>query len=421
MKVREIALNIINSISKNKSFSNIELNKAIRENSLNDADKALLTRIVYGTIKEFVILDYEINKATDNKSIKPLVRDLLRMSLYQMRYMDRVPTYAIINEAVEIAKKVQGSMTANFVNAVLRRLSFDLFTPSKLDYKDELDYISILNSIPSWITHMISKQYTKEDALTYIKSSKLDSPISLRVNTLKANLDDLLKKDYFVKSSLSPVGLIYTNDKSLNELEEFMNGEVFVQGESSQLVPLLLNPKENDCILDMCAAPGGKTYGISALLNNSGKVYSVDLYDHRIKLLENNLPRLGIKNVKTIVGDSRKLSMFKDNTFDKILLDAPCSGLGIIRRKPDIIYNIKQDDIDSLIALQRELIDEAYRLLKNGGELVYSTCTIDKKENDGQVKYMLDKYKDLELVESKTLLPTEEIVDGFFMAKLKKR
>jgi len=419
MKVRQLALEVIDSIYKNKSYSNIELNKCLRENDLSSLDKSLLTNIVYGTIKKSVALDYEINKVVERKDFKPKVRSLLKMSLYQLRYLDKVPSYAIINEAVEISKDIFGFQTSKFVNAVLRKLSEKSYLPNKEEC-DELEYLSLQTSFPLWAVKMIEKQYGRDVIINYLKSVDKPSELYLRVNNIRTSKDKMLEKDYFKEGHLD-CSLLYKGEKAINELEEFLSGEVTVQSESSQLVSLFLNPQENDSILDMCAAPGSKTYHIADLIHNKGSILSIDLYPHRIDLLKNNLPRLGIKCVKTKVYDASKISeVVKEESFDKVLLDAPCSGLGVIRRKPDILLTLSMNKLDGIISLQQALLDEAYKMIKDQGELVYSTCTINKKENENQVDYLLNKYQDMKLIEKKIIFPDENNYDGFFMAKFRK-
>lgn len=421
MNVRELAVQVINNIYKNKSFSNIELSKTIRENNLSELDKSFLTKLVYGTLKKSNVLNYEISKVTENKEIKPLLRTILKTSLYQLRYMDKVPGYAVINEGVEITKNLIGLQASKFANAVLRKLQSNVFQPSMEEYENELDFYSFINGIPNWVSKMVEKHYGYDVALNYVKSSSLDCNVSMRVNTLRTTKEEILKNAEFKESKLSECGVLYTGNKSLNELDAFMSGKLAVQGESSQLVGPFLGPKENDYILDMCAAPGGKTYHIADLLNNKGSIVSIDLYPHRVDLLKQNLPRLGITCVKTKAMDATLLhEKFEKESFDKILLDAPCSGLGIIRKKPDILLNLDQNKLDGIIELQKSLIDEAYLLLKKKGILVYSTCTINKKENEKQVEYLLEKYPDMKLLEKRNIFPDEDIVDGFFMAKFVK-
>ena len=349
----------------------------------------------------------------------PRFSTLLKVALYQLRYMDRVPDYAVINETVEIAKEHMGFQASKFANAVLRNLQRQKYEPKVEDFKDQIAYLCLCYSTPEWVVRMMAKHYGEDVAINWLKSNTLEAPLTVRVNTLKSSIDELLNTGKFVKTELSEVGLKYIGDEPVASLKEFLDGKFVVQDESGQLVASTLNPKPNDYILDMCAAPGSKTYHIASLLNNTGKIVAIDLHDHRVKLLESNLPRLGITNVKTKAYDSTKLlDIFDENTFDKILLDAPCSGLGVVRRKPDILINLEQNKLDEIISIQQQLIDQAVKLLKVGGTLVYSTCTLNKKENEKQVEYLLNKYPNFKLVENKIIFPHQYDSDGFFIAKL---
>lgn len=421
MKVRELAYFIVNSVYKNKAFSNIELSQTIRSNKLSDQDRGFLTRLVYGTLQNAMMLDYEIACATSGKNIRPEMRTLLKVALYQLRHMDRVPDYAVINETVEIAKEHMGFQASKFANAVLRNLQRQKYEPKEDDFKDRLSYLSLIHSTPEWVVKMMAKHYGEEVAVGWLKSNTNEAPLTVRVNTLKSSCEELINSGNFVKTNLSATGLKYIGSEPIASTKEFLEGKFVVQDESGQLVAQILNPQQNDYILDMCAAPGSKTYHIAALLNNTGKIVAVDLHDHRIKLLESNLPRLGIINVKTRVYDSTKLlDIFEENTFDKILLDAPCSGLGVVRRKPDILINLDQNKLDDIISVQQKLINQAVKLVKVGGTLVYSTCTLNKKENEKQVEYLLNNYPNFKLVDSRILFPHQFDSDGFFIAKFVK-
>lgn len=414
MSVRLEAYKIVHAVYTKKAFVNIELSQAIRNNNLSDVDKAFLTRLVYGTLQNDRLLDYEINKVV-TKELKNNLRYILRLGLYQMRYMDKVPSYAIINDSVEIAKTIS-SQAANFVNAILRRLDKERFEPKKEDYKDAIAYESLMYSHPEWLVRMIGKHYGEDKALEWMKNNRKEADIVVRVNTLKSNKEELLKLGCFKESMLASSALIYTGKGNPSELKEFSEGKFVIQDASGQLVAPLLDPKPHDNVLDMCAAPGSKTYHIAALMKNLGTITACDVYEHRLKLLTMQLKKLGISCVSTLCVDSTDLTkLCKEKSFDKVLLDAPCSGLGVIRRKPDILFNLKQEDLDGIISLQRKLIDQAVKLVKNKGTLVYSTCTLDKKENENQVQYLLNTYPQYKLIESNIIMDNEN--DGFFMAK----
>ena len=421
MKVRELGFNILSDIYKKGSYANIALSQALREESIDEKDKAFLTRLVYGTIQKNLILDYEIKKALDGKKIAPDMRTILKMSLYQLRYMDKVPDYATINEGVNLAKKKLGKEASSFCNAILRRLQKETFKPLKEEFKDDIAYFSLIYSHPEWLVRMVAKHYGEEVALDWLKHNSEEAPLTIRVNTLKSSKEELLKTGRFKEAKLSPCALYYLEGGSPANTKEFLDGKYVIQDEAGQLVALMLDPKENEKVLDMCAAPGSKTYQIADLMHNKGRIIAIDLYEHRLDLLKKNLPRLGISIVKTKAYDSRKLlDIYQEGSFNRVLLDAPCSGLGVIRRKPDILINLKQENLDGIINLQKELIDCAVKLVKKGGILVYSTCTIDKKENEGQIKYLTSSYPEFKLIDSRLVLPNKEESDGFYMAKLQR-
>ena len=213
--------------------------------------------------------------------------------------------------------------------------------------------------------------------------------------------------------------MFYTGDEPIGNVKEFLEGLVTVQDESGQMVAEIMDPKENCSILDMCAAPGSKTFHMASKINNKGKIVAIDLYEHRIQLLKNQIKRLGATSVIPVCYDSTKLlEKYQEESFDYVLLDAPCSGYGVVRRKPDLLVNIDQKDLDGILSLQKELIDVAVKLVKNQGTLVYSTCTLNKKENESQVEYLLNKYPNFKVVEQRVIFPDEFDSDGFFICKL---
>lgn len=421
MNVRMLAFDILNKVYKDKAFINLELNHAINDADLKVEDKAFLTTLCYGVLQRSIYLDYVIKKSCQGKKIEPKMRTLLKLALYQIYYLDRVPNYAIVNESVNIAKEVMGLYASKFVNAVLHNLIRNPFVLNKDDFKDEISYLCVQYSHPEWLIRMIAKQYGVENSIEYMKKNMTPPRVSMRVNTLKSKIEDHLEKDYFEKGNLSPVALTYTGKKSISELEEFKNGFMVVQDESSQMVAEIASPKKGSKILDMCAAPGSKTYHLASKIENDGHIVAIDLYDHRVQLLKNQLKRLGVSCVETFAYDSTKLlDKYQEESFDMVVLDAPCSGFGVIRRKPDMFFNLVPDSLDEIIKLQQDLIDVAVKLVKKGGTLVYSTCTINKKENEKQIEYLNAKYPGFKVVEQKLIFPFEYDTDGFFICKLEK-
>lgn len=410
------AYRILNQYFEDESFLNIALNEELKKSELKREDKDLCTTIVYGTIQNLLFIQYQLQPYIKGKRVKKKIKTLLYLSLYQLIYLDKIPDYAVINEAVNIAKK-QGYQTSKFVNAVLR--NFIRNERRSLEDLDELERISIETSHPLWMVKMFNKQYGLEKTKKICLEDNTPPTRSGRVNTLKASKEELLKEGCFKEGTLSKDALLY-NKGNLALTSYFKEGKVTIQDESSQLVARLLDPQKTDYVLDMCSAPGSKTTHLSALMENQGKIEAYDLYEHKVKLVEYNLRRLGVKNVHIQAGDSTKLKeVYPQKTFDRILLDAPCSGFGVLKRKPEIKYH-DSSVMDGLVSLQALLLENAYYLLKNDGTMVYSTCTINKKENELMIQKFIEKHPDMEVIKQRTILNYEYHTDGFFMCKMKK-
>ena len=410
------AYRILNQYFEDESFLNIALNEELKKSELKREDKDLCTTIVYGTIQNLLAIQYQLQPYIKGKRVKKKIKTLLYLSLYQLMYLDKIPEYAVINEAVNIAKK-QGYQTSKFVNAVLR--NFVRNERRSLEGLDELERISIETSHPLWMVKMFNKQYGLEKTKTICLEDNTPPTRSGRVNTLKASKEELLKEGCFKEGTLSKDALLYDKG-NLALTSYFKEGKVTIQDESSQLVARLLDPQKTDYVLDMCSAPGSKTTHLSALMENQGKIEAYDLYEHKVKLVEYNLRRLGVKNVHIQAGDSTKLKeVYSEKTFDRILLDAPCSGFGVLKRKPEIKYH-DSSIMDGLVSLQELLLENAYYLLKNDGTMVYSTCTINKKENELMIQKFIEKHPDMEVIKQRTILNYEYHTDGFFMCKMKK-
>ena len=410
------AYRILNQYFEDESFLNIALNEELKKSELKREDKDLCTTIVYGTIQNLLAIQYQLQPYIKGKRVKKKIKTLLYLSLYQLMYLDKIPEYAVINEAVNIAKK-QGYQTSKFVNAVLR--NFVRNERRSLEGLDELERISIETSHPLWMVKMFNKQYGLEKTKKICLEDNTPPTRSGRVNTLKASKEELLKEGCFKEGTLSKDALLYDKG-NLALTSYFKEGKVTIQDESSQLVARLLDPQKTDYVLDMCSAPGSKTTHLSALMENQGKIEAYDLYEHKVKLVEYILRRLGVKNVHIQAGDSTKLKeVYSEKTFDRILLDAPCSGFGVLKRKPEIKYH-DSSIMDGLVSLQELLLENAYYLLKNDGTMVYSTCTINKKENELMIQKFIEKHPDMEVIKQRTILNYEYHTDGFFMCKMKK-
>lgn len=417
--IRYYTYKCLYNIYVKRAFSNIEIDHTIRENNINELDAKLLTNIVYGTLSHDKLLTWEMKKLC-NKTPMDEARIIILMSLYQMKFLDRIPDFAIINEAVAIAKKEGKEAMGKFVNAILRESQRQNLVFDKECCKDEYEYLSIYYNMPIWVIKMWESHYGKAKTLQILEHSIKEAPLSLRVNIHKANKEELLKNPDFIEGKLAKNALTYVGSTPISSLNESKLGLVSVQDESSQYVVEVLEPKENLKILDMCAAPGSKTQYICELMNNTGKVLAIDIHQHRVDIMKKYLQSLNLTNATCVCFDSTKLSNKEKliESFDKVLLDAPCLGLGVIRRKPDILLDLQSTNLDSILLLQEKLLEQAYLMLKEGGELVYSTCSINKKENDSQVMAFLGKHKDMKRVFEKQLFPDEFNSDGFYICKM---
>jgi len=412
---RIIALEILLKYVREKSYLNLTLNDYFHRYSLSRENKDFITRIVYGTVQNQIYLEYMLQPFLKGK-VKNFEKTLLLMSLYQHYFLNSIPDYAIVNEAVNIAKKKKGLRTSQFINAVLKQVFQHV---SSLEDLNELERLSIETSHPLWMVKMLAKQYGIEETIKICHANNEVPYKTARVNTLKITQEELLKDDLFIKGKLSQDALYYRGG-NIADTDYFKEGYVTIQDESSQLVARLLNPKEDEKVLDMCCAPGSKTSHLAALMNNKGCIEAYDLYEHKIPLVESQMQRLGVRIVNVHAYDSTRLTeIYADESFDKILLDAPCSGFGVLARKPEIKYH-DSSAMDEIIQIQEKLLENAYAILKNGGNMVYSTCTINKKENEKQIKAFLEKHPDMKKLEEQTILPYQYHSDGFYMCKMQK-
>jgi len=417
--IREQAISILVKVQVQRGYANLLLDDVIKKNNYSENDNALLTKLVYGTIQHQIYLDYQLSFLLKQKKAKPFEKQLLLISLYQFIYLTKIPNYAIINEAVEIAKRKRGIPTSKFINAVLR--SFIKVGPQEIIASSKEQYLSIKSSHPLWLIKLLFKQYGEEETKKITEANLQVPNLTARVNTLVCSREAFLENyPNFKAGNISKDALIYQKGGNLATLEVYKEGKITIQDESSQLVAHLLHPTEHSYVLDMCSAPGNKTTHLSQIMQNTGRIDAYDIHKSKIATIEQNAKRLHITNIHAFAFDSTKLiSNYDLETFDYILLDAPCSGLGVIARKPEIKYH-DSAMMDSLIPLQKELLEVAYQLLKKGGQLVYSTCTINKKENENQITNFLKNHQDMRKEFEQTILPYMYQSDGFYMCKLVK-
>lgn len=419
--VREAALELLETIEKNQSYSNLLLNNTIKKNEISQRDIGLLTELTYGTLQRRMTLDFYLEPfLKGNRKIESWVRQLLRLTLYQMVYLDKVPDRAAIFEAVEIAKRRGHKGISGMVNGVLRNVQRQGL-PSLEQIEDPVERISIETSHPVWLVRRWAEQLGLEEAKKMCEIN-LTAPLqTARINEVKASREEciaLLEEEGFEveASPFIPVAVKCLRGNLANS-KAFKEGLITIQDESSMLVAYALGGSQDETVLDACAAPGGKSTHIAEKLQNTGQVISLDLHEHKVKLINDNANRLGLSNIKTNVLDSRKVQEhYEKESFDRILVDAPCSGLGVMRRKPDMKYTKKEEDLYHLQKVQRNLLAAVSPLLKKGGILVYSTCTVDKEENQHVVQSFLNENADFEgdlSVKERMPKPIAPFVNGF--------
>ena len=413
------------------AYSNIVLNDAFREFFLNPKEKAFMTEIFYGVIRNKKFLDYIIEKYTKDIK-KEWIRNLLRISIYQITFMNS-DDKGVVWEATELAKKYSIAIS-KFINGTLRNYLRNKDSELK-KLNDEKNY-DVLYSIPKWFCDVLEKQYGNENLKQVITSLKKIPYLSVRVNKLKYSEEEfeefLKEKDIQIIKKVDTV--YYVNSGLIINSEEFKAGKIIAQDASSYLAAKNLGVMPNELVLDICAAPGGKTAVLAEEMKNSGEVIAIDIHQHKIKLIDTNMKKLGINIVKAIVMDARNVNK-QGRKFDKILVDVPCSGYGVIRKKPEILYSKNKENVEELAKLQLEILNSAADILKDGGELIYSTCTITNEENTNNIEKFLEERKEFKV--EKLHIPEsvlgdydkfggfcinykEEIMDNFYIIKLKK-
>ena len=424
MTARELALNVLYKIEVGEGYSNITLDKELNNSDLSKVDKALASEIVYGVLTWKMTLDEIVKRYSSIrlKKISPWIINVLRMGIYQIAFLDKIPESAAVNEGVKLAKKYGHEASAKFTNAILRKISKNEYELLKdylktTVYEDE-EIIAILTSHPVWMVSKLLHDYDKEFVLDLLKSNNITPDITIRANTLKTTRDELIKL-FELKGIECKKGNLPDSIK-LKRLSQFDDQLFVVQDEAAQLACIKLDPKENEMVLDACSSPGGKTTYLAAIMKNTGEVDAWDIHEHRVELVKQICKKLDVKNVIATVADATEYHLGLKEKYDKVLLDVPCSGIGVIRKKPDIKWTRNESDLELLRETQSQILECGGEYLKVGGTLVYSTCTVFKDENEKQIKQFLNKHDEFELIDEVKLFPNVDNTDGFYIAKLTK-
>ena len=441
-KAREIALKALYKIEKEDAYSNIALNQVLKENkNIDERDVGLISELVYGTITWKLTLD-EIIKKYSNIKLKKIsvwILNILRMGIYQIIFLDKIPKSAAVNESVNLAKRYGHKSSSNFVNAILRKVSVNDYKELE-EIKDDKERISKTTSMPMWIIEELLKQKDIKEVEEICKNSNLKPNTTIRINKLKTNKKELeeklgKRKIKYLEGSLEDF-FVLKKVKNIENIDLFKEGFFTVQDEGAGLIVDVLAPKEDECILDACSSPGGKTTYIAEKMKNKGKIEAWDIHEHRVKLVQNAAKRLGINIIQAKTQDATEFNQDLVGKFDKILLDVPCLGLGVIKRKPDIKWKRKKEDIEEITKIQKAILNNCSKYLKKKGELVYSTCSILKEENEDIIEGFLKENSQFEFCKENeknygnivifgekdkyiNIYPSNEN-DGFFICKLRK-
>ncbi len=433
MNARDVAVNAITAFRKRNAWSDGFLRNEIRSAGLDSRDAALTTEIVNGVLQNLLLINYYIDFFSSIKlnKIAPGILDILQVAVYQIIFLDRIPDSAAINDAVNRAKR-SNTRAAGFVNAIARKISSQKESLPEIKCNDSVGVLSVKYSHPVWLIKELLSVYGEKETEKILFHNNMKAKVSARVNTIKTSTEELLANNENFSSGIIENSVYVNFLGNIEKQRAFQNGYIYIQDIASQVAAMTLSPTEGAYVLDACAAPGGKSFLMAQQMNNRGKILSCDIYEHKIKLINDTANKLGIDIIDAKLSDASVFNHIYEECFDFILADVPCSGLGIIRKKPDIRYK-DGNELENLPELQLKILKNVSRYLKKGGTLLYSTCTILPRENECVVKEFLrnnahfeeiNDYFDIPCIRNDygiTLLPHISETDGFYMCKLRRK
>lgn len=446
---RHLARLVLDQYETEDAYLNIALTRVLTQfNQADQREKDFCSELVYGVSRHLLKIDFILGRLLSRPldSLKIPVKNILRIAIYQLLRLPEIPEHAVVNSAVVEIKKTRYSGLAGLVNGVLRnylRKKNEIVMANR--ETEPAKYLSLEYSHPIWLVERWLERFGLETTESILKTNNENPPLTVRIN------QHLVDPQEF-KKELSSQGIRWLPGRfleeaiiltdlpcSLVELSQFQNGKIFVQDESSMLVAHLLAPRSGETIIDLCAAPGGKSTHLAELTADQSHIISVDDHPHKIDLIRENASRLKLKSIEPVLGDARQVFAAEDLQADAVLVDAPCSGTGVLRRRVDARYRRKPEDLKALVILQREILEQAARLVRPGGRLVYSTCTLEPEENQEQISYFLENHSEFRIEpyseflprgletclaelgsQWATLLPSSNGGDGFFMCRLKR-
>ncbi len=422
---RELILEILLAVTRDGEYSHIALRNVLENYQyLDKSERAFITRVTEGTLERMIELDYIINQFSKTKvnKMKPVIRTIIRSAVYQLKYMDSVPDSAVCNEAVKLAGKRGFSGLKGFVNGVLRNISRNLDNVKYPDKSDTVKWLSVIYSMPEWIITEWLKNYDREMVEKMLQAFLAERPTTIRCNLSQISREELaeeLKKEG-VKVRLCDTvdsALFISGYDYLGALESFRTGHFQVQDISSMEVAEWADPKEDEYIIDVCAAPGGKSLHLADKLAGKGHVEARDLTPYKVDLIRDNIARMGIDNIEAVCQDATVYDEASEKKADILIADLPCSGLGVLGKKTDLKYKMNPDTQEELVHLQRKILSVVHRYVKSGGKLLYSTCTIHRAENQENAAWFAEQYPEFELVRERQFLPGVDDSDGFYIAE----
>ena len=435
---REAALSVLERCRRNQAFSDALLGSTMQSAGLNSKDSALCTRLCYGVLQNMLLCDFYIDHfAANANKLEPKVRDILRLSVYQILFMDKIPSHAAVSEGVDLCKKSGFARASGLVNAVLRKISDNKDKLPEIPNTDINVYLSIKYSTPIELVRQFTSDFGTEFAEGMLKANNEASPLTIQVNTLKTSSTELqalleAKGMFVMPHELLPDCFDVFGAGDISSLEEHIKGLFYVQDAAARLSVFAADPKFCDTVLDACGAPGGKSFACAILMKNSGRIYSNDIHENKLNRVKEGATRLGIDIISTMVMDASKPDKSLTASCDLVIADVPCSGLGVIRKKPDIRYKALSE-IEKLPQTQLNILNGLATCVKPGGVLLYSTCTVLEQENGGVIDRFLQEHEEYSTedfvlpspigkVESGrlSLYPNIHHTDGFFICKLRK-
>ena len=423
VNTRDLVVEILLLVTRDGQYSHIALNQVLEKYQyLDKSDRAFITRVTEGTLERMIELDYITDQFSKVKvkKMKPVIRAIVRSAVYQLKYMDSVPDSAVCNEAVKLSVSRGFGGLRGFVNGVLRSIARNL---DSVQYPPEgtKEYLSVRYSMPPWILEQWLAWYTPEQVEQMLRNFLEEKPTSIRCNLHQISREDLKRKlaGEGVKAEEVPelpCALLISGYDYLGALPSFQEGDFQVQDISSLLVAERANPREGDYIIDVCAAPGGKALHLADKLRGTGMVQARDISDYKVGLIWDNIRRAGMENIEAVRWDATVLDEESVEKADIVIADLPCSGLGVLGRKSDLKYRMTREGEKELAALQRQILSQVWRYVKPGGKLVYSTCTINREENEENAAWFQAEYPEFRLVSEEQLLPGQQAGDGFYIA-----